>query len=308
MNLTTVAVFAEHASSYAGLCSGAHTFADNVIAPFIGSADDAIAIAACGARVLHLGAREDGVMLEDYSSALAATLSSYSVNLVLLQSSKRSRVIAGRMAVAMGAGTINDAASFRVIDPGTVDIEHRVYGGMAIQTERASHATIALVGSSVFEERPSSETGEVVTIPPHPLEASIKVISSEAKHEESVDLGAAKRVVGVGRGIESQENVVLAETLAKTIDAELACTRPIAEGEGWMTRSRYLGVSGNVIQPDVYLACGVSGQVQHMVGVSDAKTIIAIDKDRNAPIFKNCDVGIVGDINKIIPSLIQAFS
>ena len=99
------------------------------------------------------------------------------------------------------------------------------------------------------------------------------------------------------------ENVVVAAGVAKAIGAELACSRPIAEGVGWLPKSRYLGVSGAVIQPDVYLALGISGQVQHMVGVNGATTIVAINKDKSAPIFTHCDLGLVADLSEVLPTL-----
>lgn len=88
--------------------------------------------------------------------------------------------------------------------------------------------------------------------------------------------------------------------------AELACSRPIAEGEHWMERERYIGVSGVMVKADVYLAAGISGQIQHMVGARDSRVIIAVNKDKNAPIFRFADYGIVGDLYKVLPALTKA--
>jgi electron transfer flavoprotein alpha subunit len=100
-----------------------------------------------------------------------------------------------------------------------------------------------------------------------------------------------------------RENVGVAAGVAKSIGAELACSRPIAEGVGWLPKSRYLGVSGAVIQPDLYLALGISGQVQHMVGVNGATTMVAINKDKTAPIFHHCGLGLVADLSAVLPTL-----
>jgi Electron transfer flavoprotein FAD-binding domain len=100
-----------------------------------------------------------------------------------------------------------------------------------------------------------------------------------------------------------RENVGVAAGVAKSIGAELACSRPIAEGVGWLPKSRYLGVSGAVIQPDLYLALGISGQVQHMVGVNGATTMVAINKDKTAPIFAHCDLGLVADLSAVLRTL-----
>ena len=85
----------------------------------------------------------------------------------------------------------------------------------------------------------------------------------------------------------------------------MACTRPIAEGEGWMAQSRYLGVSGAVVKPDVYVGLGVSGQVQHTVGMAESQFVVAVNKDKNAPIMRQCDLGLVADLEKALPALAE---
>ncbi|MCL1848011.1 MAG: FAD-binding protein, partial [Coriobacteriia bacterium] len=119
---------------------------------------------------------------------------------------------------------------------------------------------------------------------------------------------AASRVVGGGRGFGAEADLGLARDLAAALGAELACSRPITESENWMARERYIGVSGAVIKPELYFAVGISGQIQHMVGVSQARTIVAINKDKNAPVFKHADVGIVGDLYDLLPALTAALS
>jgi len=133
--------------------------------------------------------------------------------------------------------------------------------------------------------------------------SGVRLRSRAPKAEQKMDLGAASVVIGGGRGIGSAEHVGVAAGVAKAIGAELACSRPIAEGVGWLPKSRYLGASGAVIQPDVYLALGISGQVQHMVGVNGAATIVAINKDKSAPIFHHCDLSLVADLSAALPTL-----
>lgn len=109
----------------------------------------------------------------------------------------------------------------------------------------------------------------------------------------------------IGRGLAKQEDLEMVYAFAAKLGAEVGCSRPIAQGENWMAISRYIGVSGVMLKPDIYVALGISGQVQHTVGVRDAKIIIAVNKDKNAPIFKQCDYGIVGDIYKVVPALTE---
>lgn len=124
----------------------------------------------------------------------------------------------------------------------------------------------------------------------------------EAK--QAVDLGQAERIVSVGRGIKSQENIAIAEKLAKAIGAELAASRPICDN-GWLPMERQIGSSGQTVAPKLYLALGISGAIQHLVGMKGSRTIVAINKDADAPIFEVADYGIVGDLFEIVPALIS---
>jgi electron transfer flavoprotein alpha subunit len=123
----------------------------------------------------------------------------------------------------------------------------------------------------------------------------------EAK--QAVDLTQAERIVAVGRGIKSQENVAVAEQLAQAFGAELAASRPICDN-GWLPMERQIGSSGQTVAPKLYVAIGISGAIQHLVGMKGARTIVAINKDAEAPIFEIADYGIVGDLFEVAPALI----
>ena len=122
----------------------------------------------------------------------------------------------------------------------------------------------------------------------------------EAK--QAVDLSQAERIVSVGRGIKAQEHIAIAEKLAKAMGAELAASRPICDN-GWLPMERQIGSSGQTVAPKLYLALGISGAIQHLVGMKGARTIVAINKDADAPIFEVADYGIVGDLFEIVPAL-----
>jgi electron transfer flavoprotein alpha subunit len=123
----------------------------------------------------------------------------------------------------------------------------------------------------------------------------------EAK--QAVDLSQAERIVAVGRGIKAQEHVALAERLAEALGAQLAASRPICDS-GWLPMERQVGSSGQTVAPKLYVALGISGAIQHVVGMKGARTIVAINKDRDAPIFEIADYGIVGDLFEVVPALI----
>jgi electron transfer flavoprotein alpha subunit len=125
----------------------------------------------------------------------------------------------------------------------------------------------------------------------------------EAK--QAVDLGQAERIVAVGRGIKSQENLPIAEKLAKAMGAELAASRPICDS-GWLPMERQIGSSGQTVAPKLYVALGISGAIQHLVGMKGSRTIVAINKDADAPIFEVADYGIVGDLFELAPAIVAA--
>ena len=125
----------------------------------------------------------------------------------------------------------------------------------------------------------------------------------EAK--QAVDLTQAERIVAVGRGIKGQEHIALVEKLAASLGAEVAASRPICDS-GWLPMDRQVGSSGQTVAPKLYLAIGISGAIQHLVGMKGARTIVAVNKDADAPIFEVADLGIVADLFEVVPALISA--
>lgn len=120
---------------------------------------------------------------------------------------------------------------------------------------------------------------------------------------QAVDLSQAERIVAVGRGIKAQENIALAEKLAKAMGAEVAASRPICDS-GWLPMERQIGSSGQTVAPKLYVALGISGAIQHLVGMKGSRTIVAVNKDADAPIFEVADYGIVGDLFEVVPAMI----
>ena len=144
-------------------------------------------------------------------------------------------------------------------------------------------------------------TAASVTIDESKLRQKPEAPFQEAK--QAVDLSQAERIVAVGRGIKSQENIAVAEQLAKAFGAELAASRPICDN-GWLPMERQIGSSGQTVAPKLYVALGISGAIQHLVGMKGSRTIVAINKDAGAPIFEVADYGIQGDLFELAPAII----
>ena len=308
MKLNKAFVFSADPDALSGLCSGANVLAETSVAAVLGARAQAEALLPMADKVIWLGEKAEGEIVENYVTAIEQAVKAEAPQLLLLSGGTRDRCLAAKLAVRLDAGVVTDASGVAVCEDGKVQVRRNVYGGAAEATVKGEHAlTIVIAPAGLFEELPAAQPGVLVEAAASAEDTGIRLVSVAAKQEEAVNIGAAKRVIGVGRGLGSQENLAAVEALGAKLGAEIGCTRPIAEEEHWLARNRYIGVSGVSIRPALYMALGVSGQVQHMVGVSEARLIVAINKDAKAPIFQNCDIGLVADMNKVVPQLADLF-
>ena len=134
------------------------------------------------------------------------------------------------------------------------------------------------------------------------------VVSSDKAGSQATNLAAAKRIVACGRGFREEADLHIAHDLAAQLGAELACSRPLAEGVSWFEKKLYVGISGAQVSPELYIAVGISGQLQHVVGMNKSQTVVAINSDSDAPIFEQADYGIVGDLYAVLPELTKALA
>lgn len=307
MTLKKVWIITDDQNTVGELCGGGHKLGEHVTAVIFGDQAQAEEASFLGADQVYLFEQQGDSMIEKHSKAIAELVREEMPNLVMVYSSTRGKLIAGKISSQLGTSALSNISEFQVED-GSIIVKHMVYGGAAIRTEKAlSETVIATIGAGVFEAMPKDESRQVnvIKMEDDAEQSGIRVLETRPKQGEVVNLSVAKRVVGVGRGFASQGDLKMAEELAALVGAEMACSRPIAEGEKWMSKERYIGVSGAVLKPDIYLAIGISGQIQHMVGVNQAKTLVAINKDKNAPVFKQADIGLVGDIYKVLPQIIE---
>lgn len=292
-------VIAENPASIAELTSGARAFGEKVTLFYARNRE-----AAVGAdEAYYMGSLADQSFI-NYIPAVSALMEEVKPELLLVASTKNGRLVAGQLAAKAGTTVLTDISEC-VIEGNGIATKRLVYGGKAIKEEYSEHATIvACLGAGVFAAQEQNITSNIKELEPCNI---ISFEGKKAKEGKTVNLGVAKRIVCAGRGAATQEAVELLKTLASAIEAEIGCTRPVAEDEKLMPVETYIGVSGLMLKPEFYFGAGVSGQVQHSVGISQSGVIFAINKDAKAPIFNQCDYGIVGDLNVVLPELIKRF-
>jgi len=221
---------------------------------------------------------------------------------ILFGNSRRAKEMAARLAAALDTGLVTECVKM-VRGEGFVT-ERYIYGGLCVSTEKTKSvpfmATMSAKLIEALQEGPAAPIEKITGV-----DDACKVIELRS-HQTKSNLSAANVVVCVGRGLAQEKDLELAQRLAKKLGGEVGCTRPVAEDLKWMLEENYIGISGKMVKPAVYLGIGVSGQIQHVSGIRDAKIIIAIDKNENAPIFEAADYGLVGDLYEILPALLTA--
>ncbi|GAC1641838.1 MAG: electron transfer flavoprotein subunit alpha [Candidatus Acidiferrum sp.] len=286
-----------------------------VSAAVLGKGVAAFADELAGKAVTEVLAVENEFLAEytpdGYCIALKQVIESAKPDLVLFPHTYQVRDFAPKLAASLGKGMIGDCVSYRN-EGGKLIFVRQMFQGKTV-------ADVSFLGAGPWfvsfqagafradlVQAHASGKAQVNAITVQLTAAQIRTkpleIFKEAK--SAVDLTQAPLIVAIGRGIKAPENIAQAEAVAKAMGAEIAASRPICD-EGWLPMERQIGSSGQTVAPKLYLALGISGAIQHVVGMKGARTIAAINKDQNAPIFEIADYGIVGDIFEIMPALTE---
>jgi electron transfer flavoprotein alpha subunit len=245
---------------------------------------------------------------DGYTAALEQLIRKSEPAIVVFPHTYQVRDFAPKLATRFGRVLISDAIGFRV-EAGSPTFVRQLFQGKLnadVKSEGAGLQFASIQAGAFRADQVEAGSAPLEDFVPELKSGDIRARPSEPFRESAraVDLTAADLIVAVGRGIKEKENISLVEELAKALGAELAASRPICDN-GWLPMERQVGSSGQTVSPKAYIAIGISGAIQHLVGMKGAKTIVAINKDANAPIFEVADYGIVGDLFEIVPALTE---
>jgi electron transfer flavoprotein alpha subunit len=248
---------------------------------------------------------------DGFTAALQDAIAQLSPAHVLLPHTYQTRDFAPKLAARMDRALVTDVTAIKAAGGATAFVRPMFQGKLTadvVPLGPAPHFITFQIGAYRVDQVAKGASAA----PVRALEVHVDASAIREKPEppfqqakQAVDLSQAERIVSVGRGIKDQSNIAIAQQLADALGAEIAASRPICDA-GWLPMERQVGSSGQTVAPKLYLALGISGAIQHLVGMKGANTIVAINKDPDAPIFEIADYGIVGDLFEIVPAIIAA--
>jgi electron transfer flavoprotein alpha subunit len=248
---------------------------------------------------------------DGFTAALQAVIGQLSPAHVLLPHTYQTRDFAPKLAARLDRALVTDVTAIKRVGSDTAFVRPMFQGKLTadiVPQGPGPHFITFQIGAY----RVDQVVKGTAAAPVRALDVAVDAAAIRQKPEapfqqarQAVDLSQAERIVSVGRGIKEQTNIALARQLAEALGAEIAASRPICDA-GWLPMERQVGSSGQTVAPKLYLALGISGAIQHLVGMKGANTVVAINKDPDAPIFEIADYGIVGDLFEIVPAMISA--
>ena len=259
-------------------------------------------------EVLLLPPLAEDQPLEAYLPTLVEEAKRIDPDVFLFAATARGKELAARVAARVDAGLCSNCMSLNYNQESrTLEMERLAYGGAAVQKVTCkTRPVMATIPPGIYEPAAAEDgrKGQIRTLAAAPS-STVTILERRVTAREVKNIGEANVIVSVGRGIEKKEDLAIARDLATVLDGEIGCTRPISEEMRWLPEELCIGLSGVQVKPDLYVGLGISGQVQHVTGIRNARVICAVNKDENAPIFSVADFGIVGDLYDVVPKLIQ---
>jgi len=242
-----------------------------------------------------------------YASVIAEVATSKSANTVILANTFSGKGLAPRVAAKLDAALAVAATSLPTISGDTWTIKRTVFSSKAIATEELTAAKrVISLSPNAFEVKENPVSVNIEAFQANVSSGDLSTVIKEiVRATDKISLPEAEIVVSAGRGLKGPENWGMIEELADVLGAATACSKPVSDA-GWRPHSEHVGQTGIAVSPNLYIAIGISGAIQHLAGVSSSKTIVVINTDAEAPFFKVADYGIVGDAFEIVPKLIEA--
>lgn len=242
---------------------------------------------------------------ETYTNILHAILKENASDIALIRSTRLGKETAARVAQRLQAGCITDAIGLTVKGKDLV-IDRYALGGNTISSEIIkTKKKVVSIMPRTFEAQPGPTQGVIERIELKVPPSRVQLIERKKKLGESVNIEAAETLVCVGKGLSSKDDLAIVNELSALLKGELGCTRALSSDYHWLSEDRMVGISGKRCRPRLHVSIGISGQIQHTVGIMSSKLIVAINKDKEAPIFKIADYGIVGDLYQVVPKINQ---
>lgn len=312
--MSGILVYSEVESTALGLLTRGRELAAELGGPLAvtllgeGAAGQADACFAHGAHQAYVGNDPALAVFQasTYASALAQIVAQAEADIILLGSTRRGRELAPRLAQKLAAGCVTDAISLSLQD-GRLVTERRALGGNTVSTEAiTSPQKVIAVMPKLFDPEPGGDgAGKVVEITLSLKPPATRLVEHRPKEAGGVNVEDADVLVCIGRALGEETDLAMIQNLADNLDGVVGCTRALSHEYHWLSEDQMVGLSGKISSPTLYIGIGISGQIQHTVGILDSKVIVAINKDKNAPIFKISDYGIVGDLYQVVPRLIE---
>ena len=244
--------------------------------------------------------------IEAYLSVLHNLAVNYKPEIILIGSTRNGKPLAARLATRLEAGCVPDCNRLSIDEKRRLVGERITYGGnAAAKITFKAKPQIATVPARAFEKpEPKDHSGQLVKLDVKIEEAKTETVDVKPLETSNVKIEDANVIISCGRGLGKKEDRALLDELATVLCGQVGCSRPLAEDRKWFTE--WVGLSGHKVKPKLYIACGISGVIQHVAGIRDAKVIVAINKDEQAPIFEVADYGVVGNLYEILPALKEA--
>jgi len=243
---------------------------------------------------------------ESHLAVLFNILNNFKPEILLVGSTRNGKPIAARLAMRLGTGCIPDCTNLDLDERGRLVCERVTYGGNAVaKLVFKTKPQIATVPARAFDEpEPKDHNGQLVKLDLKVETPKVEIVETKPLETSSVRIEEADVIISCGRGLEKKEDISMLEGVSKVLCGQIGCSRPLAEDRKWF--SEWVGLSGHKVRPKLYVACGISGVIQHVAGIREAKIIVAINKDPEAPIFEVADYGVVGNLYEILPALKEA--